>query len=602
MPTPESTPAAMAAERYLREETAFRLGALLTESPHPKTMTLGESLRADLPAGLKQLLSVDEDIAPAARRVMALEAAFPRLRAAMVRTLRHGGRIHFTGCGATGRLSILLEAMWRTFWQDFTRRHPEHTTLANDMEDRVRSVMAGGDFALIKSVEGFEDFAAFGREQLRESGLSAGDLVVAVTEGGETPFVIGTAWEGVAAGAAVFFVFNNPADLLRHHVKRSREILDDPRINSLDLTTGPMAVTGSTRMQATSSELLVLGAALELALADLFVERLGSAAPALPGASVPGIGVYLTRFSALQAALAADAGIAFLARLVELEESVYARHGRVTYLAGAGLLDILTDTTERSPTFMIPPFRMDDDTTSPVSWAFVKHPLLATAPAWETMLARPLRGVSWTAETYTKLDAPESLQQRPPLLTAERIRKFRIGNEHDPSRTEADDSALILLLTAADARQADLLRQAFQREAPAYRRHAIWIMDGTVHPVFENALTLPWTPPDSPLRLWTHLAVKLVMNTVSTATLGRLGRLRGNGMVWVNPSNKKLVDRGTRLVAQQTGLDYTAACHALHAAMENVRDLQNAGKEAPSPVALAIETHRTKAAESYPVL
>ena len=59
--------------------------------------------------------------------------------------------------------------------------------------------MAGGDYALIKSVEGFEDFTAFGRKQLRDFGVCANDVVFAITEGGETSFVIGTAWEGADA-------------------------------------------------------------------------------------------------------------------------------------------------------------------------------------------------------------------------------------------------------------------------------------------------------------------------------------------------------------------------------------------------------------------
>ena len=42
----------------------------------------------------------------------------------------------------------------------------------------------------------------------------AGDVVFAITEGGETSFVIGTAWEGVEAGAKVYFVYNNPDDIL----------------------------------------------------------------------------------------------------------------------------------------------------------------------------------------------------------------------------------------------------------------------------------------------------------------------------------------------------------------------------------------------------
>ena len=65
--------------------------------------------------------------------------------------------------------------------------------------------MAGGDFALIKSVEGFEDFTAFGKKQIADLGVSAKDVVFAITEGGETSFVIGTAWEGVEVGGEGLF-------------------------------------------------------------------------------------------------------------------------------------------------------------------------------------------------------------------------------------------------------------------------------------------------------------------------------------------------------------------------------------------------------------
>ncbi len=135
--------------------------------------------------------------------------------------------------------------------------------------DLCISVMAGGDFALIKSVEGFEDFPDFGRRQIKEAGVQKDDVVVAITEGGETPFVIGTAWQGLDAGAHVFFVYNNPSELLCKHVQRSREVIEEPRIGKLDLATGPMAITGSTRMQATTTELLVVGAAMEMALAQV---------------------------------------------------------------------------------------------------------------------------------------------------------------------------------------------------------------------------------------------------------------------------------------------------------------------------------------------
>ena len=134
--------------------------------------------------------------------------------------------------------------------------------------------MAGGDFALIKSVEGFEDFTAFGKKQIGDLGVSAKDVVFAITEGGETSFVIGTAWKGVEVGAKVYFVYNNPDDVLCQHVERSREVIQDARIEKINLTTGPMAITGSTRMQATSIQLCVMLTVLEMVVRDLIGEEL----------------------------------------------------------------------------------------------------------------------------------------------------------------------------------------------------------------------------------------------------------------------------------------------------------------------------------------
>ena len=95
--------------------------------------------------------------------------------------------------------------------------------------------------------------------------------------------------------------------------------------------------------------------------------------------------------------------------------------------------------------------------------------------------------------------------------------------------------------------------------------------------------------PPSPLRLWERLAIKLILNTLSTATMVRMGRVLGNAMVWVSPSNKKLIDRGCRLIVQTTGCSYERACNVLHEAMDEVAEGSKRGAEVPSPVALAIE-------------
>jgi N-acetylmuramic acid 6-phosphate etherase len=254
------------AEEFLKISGQFKLGALVTEASHPVTADLSEGAGRDIAAALKLLFDVDADVIRKFREFVQSGRA-GEIKETVLHSLKNGGRIFFTGCGATGRLSILLDSVWRDFWRSaehslgqFERGHrfePSRCSAlpSRDFENRTFSVMAGGDYALIKSVEGFEDFSAFGRKQLRDHGLRAGDVVFAITEGGETSFVIGTAWEGVDAGAKVYFVYNNPDEILCQQVERSREIIEDPRIEKINLTTGPMAIAGSTRMQATSIQL-----------------------------------------------------------------------------------------------------------------------------------------------------------------------------------------------------------------------------------------------------------------------------------------------------------------------------------------------------------
>jgi N-acetylmuramic acid 6-phosphate etherase len=447
------------------------------------------------------------------------------------------------------------------------------------MENRCFSVMAGGDFALIKSVEGFEDFPDFGRHQLKEAGVQRDDVVVAITEGGETPFVIGTAWQGLDAGAHVFFVCNNPSDLLRRHVQRSREVLDEPRIHKLDLATGPMAITGSTRMQATTTELLIVGAALETAIGHAYAS-VGIAPES--GVSVRSVQEYGRLFEGLLHQLSSPEAVAAIARMVELEEQIYRRHGLVTYLADSLLLDILTDTTERAPTFMLPPFRREGDTISPVSWAFVKSPCHPTREAWADMLQREPRGLTWGADVYKQLKAPLPLQANPPKLDNEEIYKFRIGNEPDPSRTDAPDSLRVLIGDLSNHQSSIILNQS-------KRTAAITFGPAAEPRDVEERIHILCDVPASPLRLWEHLAIKLILNTLSTSTMVRMGRVIGNAMVWVSPSNKKLIDRGCRLIAQQTGCTYEHACEVLHEAIEEIGRRAQTGEEVPSPVALAIE-------------
>jgi len=64
-------------------------------------------------------------------------------------------------------------------------------------------------------------------------------------------------------------------------------------------------------------------------------------------------------------------------------------------------------------------------------------------------------------------------------------------------------------------------------------------------------------------RMKAGTAQKLVLNMLSTAVMIRLGRVKGNKMVDMQLSNNKLIDRGTHMVMDETGLDAAAAAKLL---------------------------------------
>ena len=219
-------------EDFLQISAQFKLGGLVTEASHPVTANLSDVARKDTAAGLGLLFQADEDVLTKFREL----ARSGRLEAMARRCgCRQGWGAYFllTSCGSTGRLGILLDSVWRDFW----RQHGYRTRKTG-----LFSVMAGGDYALIKSVEGFEDFTAFGKKaDQRSESLGQGCGLCHHRRRGDS-FVIGTAWAGVEAGAKVYFVYNNPDEILCQQVERSREVIQDARIERLNLTTGPMAI------------------------------------------------------------------------------------------------------------------------------------------------------------------------------------------------------------------------------------------------------------------------------------------------------------------------------------------------------------------------
>ncbi|MBO5766694.1 MAG: sugar phosphate isomerase, partial [Lentisphaeria bacterium] len=343
-----------AAMDFMENEKQFHLGFLPTEQSNPMTKNLDKEFAAATTRGVSNLQSVDRKVLEMAKKVFASKE-FAKLTSDAYDTIMNGGKIVFSGCGATGRLSILLECMWRTACV----KDASLSKYAN----HVFSIMTGGDYALVRSVEFFEDYQSFGRRQAADLDINANDMIVAITEGGETSSVLGSLFEALDRGAKAFLMFNNPADLLAEHLERSRKAIRDERVCVLDLFCGPMALAGSTRMQATTSEQLVAGAAIESVL-----HRLAGKAQL----------DYAAEFEKLLDQLESAESVEAIAKYIDFEAEVYRDKALITYFANDYLLDIFTDTTERSPTFMLPPFRKCDDKVSPRPWAFVKNPAMTT--------------------------------------------------------------------------------------------------------------------------------------------------------------------------------------------------------------------------------
>ena len=54
-------------------------------------------------------------------------------------------------------------------------------------------------------------------------------------------------------------------------------------------------------------------------------------------------------------------------------------------------------------------------------------------------------------------------------------------------------------------------------------------------------------------------AQKLILNMISTSVMIKLGRVKGNKMVDMQLSNNKLVDRGTKMIADEIKVSYQKA-------------------------------------------
>ena len=590
-------------EEFLKISDQFQLGVLTTESSHPVTANLSETAKRDISAALGLLFEADGDVVRKYRE-FAESGRAPKIKEAVLHALKNGGKVFFTGCGSTGRLSIQLVSIWRDFWQRQRARGLVCKPSAAAFEKRAFSVMAGGDFALIKSVEGFEDFTAFGKKQIADLGVSGKDVVFAITEGGETSHVIGTAWQGLEVGAKVYFVYNNPDDVLCKHVKRSREVIEEPRIEKINLTTGPMSITGSTRMQATTIQLCVMLTVLEMVLRDLMKELEPNGPCALDSANVPA--QFVQKLTEMHATLKSPELLSQLAGAVSLEESVYRAKHKNSYFADRFGIDVLTDTTERSPTYCSPPFRKFDDATATESWAFLFLPYRTTKKAWERIIKRQPKCVEWSEQEVRALVSEDKVARTFEIVrkisTAELMR-FKVGLDGLKYRPLGQGDCAVGIVSEEEKSSLLTAKGFHRRKLEAARKAGakvgvIYFGREESHKEIQDFLTT-WNPegvavlatiPQTDFLLdgVTRAGLKMLLNALSTCTMVRLGRVMGNYMIWVVASNLKLIDRSTRYIQKLTGLDYQAANRLLFEVVEYVEPRMKADQAYPPVVGVSV--------------
>ena len=569
-PTPSSM---VKAREFLEGQKSFRLGFLPTERSNPITASLERDFRRSFTDGVECLQRADRQVAITLRHSL-VSKEFYELCDAMESALRSPkGRIVFSGCGATGREAILLESMWRDF---FSRRAAELSDEERALADRVVSIMTAGDFALIKSVEFFEDYFLGGYRQSKALNVGEGDVFVAINGGGECSTILGSLAYAAEHGAKSFMNINNPRELLRK-IERSRVLIDDPRVTTIDLYCGSMAVAGSTRMQSTTSQQLFYSAALERALCRV-----------MPRFAKECHEDYAQAFEDLLLSLESRGARTGIARAIQYEADVYSAGGRITYLADDCMLDIFTDNTERSPTFMLPQLKSSLEKDHVQSWAFVKNPLYPTSQCWYKMFNREPRCLDgFSSNDAREIGMPQRAIDNPPKIGCEDLMRYHIGNEKSPERIHGFSRAVAVTFSVGES-SGDFWSAASEMSKD-WPEKIVFQVGRTTRKLPKDSIYIDFEFKDSPIQTWKHLGVKLVLNNLSTGTMVASGRVAGNYMSWVSISNKKLTDRGARLLSEFKDISYEEALQRLFAAEEWIESQDWTEKEKPCAVQVALK-------------
>ena len=203
------------------------LDNLLTEERNPQTMELDSMTPLEIVTAMnREDARVPESIRPQLPNIAQCVAW-------ATEAIRSGGRLIYMGAGTSGRLGVL----------DAVECPPTFGV----SPDVVVGLIAGGEGAFVKAVEGAEDSRELGKADLEAIGLTPKDLVVGIAASGRTPYVLGGLAYANSLGCKTAAISCNPGSALGKEARLAIEVAP-----------GPECLTGSTRLKAGTAQKLIL--------------------------------------------------------------------------------------------------------------------------------------------------------------------------------------------------------------------------------------------------------------------------------------------------------------------------------------------------------
>src|ERR1700753_824831 len=171
-----------------------------------------------------------------AKITAAVKKALPEIAIVIdivARSLRDGGRLIYVGAGSSGRIAAL----------DASECPPTFSTAPS----QVQYIMAGGPKALASASDVNEDSPEIGQRDIARRRPTRKDIVIGISASGRTPYVVGATDYARSRGAKTAAITCNPNSDLS-------QVADI----TICAEVGPEAVSGSTRMKASTAQKMIL--------------------------------------------------------------------------------------------------------------------------------------------------------------------------------------------------------------------------------------------------------------------------------------------------------------------------------------------------------